>query len=80
MFSPLGASPRRTRAYLLALIGRRHRCLLVYRTPGTSAQFSVSGVVVNLRRREQVEYLCLSDGCELRLDWLVAVHEPAEAA
>lgn len=80
MFSPSGTFPAATRAQVLALLGRRTRCLLVYLTPGTSAQFRVSGVVVNLRRRGTVEYVCLADGCELRLDWLVAVHELAEVA
>ncbi|WP_380284215.1 hypothetical protein [Hymenobacter rubripertinctus] len=47
-------------------------CVLVYRAPGTSAECRVQGVVAGLRRRGLVEYVCLADGCELRLDWLVA--------
>ena len=48
--------------------------MLVYRMPGTSAEFSLRGVLRYIRRQDQVDYLCLSDGCELRLDWLVAVN------
>ncbi|MBT9393014.1 hypothetical protein KLP40_07555 [Hymenobacter sp. NST-14] len=55
-------------------------CVLVYRAPGTSAEFSVQGVVAGLRRRGLVEYVCLADGCELRLDWLVAVDGQRRAA
>ncbi|MCA8832401.1 hypothetical protein [Hymenobacter pini] len=48
--------------------------ILVYRMPGTSAEFSLRGILRHIRRRDQVDYICLSDGCELRLDWLVAVN------
>ncbi|OWP64678.1 hypothetical protein CDA63_02650 [Hymenobacter amundsenii] len=51
-----------------------HSCILVYRAPGTSAEFSVRAVVQGLRRRGLVDYVCLAPGCELRLDWLVAVN------
>ncbi|RSK31136.1 hypothetical protein [Hymenobacter metallilatus] len=51
-----------------------HRCLLVYRTPGTSAEFAVRGILLNVLRRGQVDYLQLAGGCELRLDWLVSVN------
>lgn len=49
------------------------RCVLVYRTPGTSAEFSVRDSVLGIQRRDQIDYLCLAEGCELRLDWLVSV-------
>ena len=80
MVSSSGTFSAAARTRLLTLVDRRARCLLVYLAPGTSAQFSVSGSLANLRRRGAVEYVCLANGCELRLDWLVAVHELAEAA
>lgn len=50
------------------------RCgLLVYRMPGTSAEFSVRSSILGLLRRGKVDYIRLAEGYELRLDWLVAV-------
>ena len=59
---------------LQLLLHGGHRCLLVYRTPGTSAEFAVRGILLDVLRRGQVDYLQLAGGCELRLDWLVAVN------
>lgn len=59
---------------LQALLHGGHHCLLVYRTPGTSAEFTVRGILLAVLRREQTDYLQLAGGCELRLDWLVAVN------
>ncbi|GGG44585.1 hypothetical protein [Hymenobacter glacieicola] len=59
---------------LQALVGEGRRCLLVYRTPGTSAEFCVRGVLLGVLRRGQIDYLCLANGCELRLDWLISVN------
>ncbi|RSK49570.1 hypothetical protein [Hymenobacter rigui] len=59
---------------LQVLLRGGHRCLLVYRTPGTSAEFCVHGILLNVLRRGQVDYLLLASGCELRLDWLVSVN------
>ncbi|GAB2795437.1 Rho-binding antiterminator [Hymenobacter luteus] len=61
-------------AELQLLLGEGRRCLLVYRTPGTSAEFSVRGQLLGVLRRGQTDYLRLASGCELRLDWLVAVN------
>ncbi|WP_139924927.1 hypothetical protein [Hymenobacter sp. DG01] len=61
-------------AELQLLLGEGRRCLLVYRTPGTSAEFSVRGRLLGVLRRGQVDYLYLASGCELRLDWLVSVN------
>lgn len=59
---------------LQTLLRGGHCCLLVYRTPGTSAEFAVRGILLDVLRRGQVDYLQLAGGCELRLDWLVAVN------
>ena len=60
-------------AELQQLLPTSHCCVLVYRTPGTSAEFSVRSNVLGLLRRGKVDYLCLDEGRELRLDWLVAI-------
>ncbi|MDU0370706.1 hypothetical protein ACFPAF_09905 [Hymenobacter endophyticus] len=65
-----GGSPLEPRT----LLREGQACLLVYRMPGTSAEFSLQGVLHHIMRRGQTDYLCLSGGCELRLDWLVAVN------
>jgi hypothetical protein len=59
---------------LRALLREERVCLLVYRTPGTSAEFAVRGLLLAVLRRGQTDYLQLAGGCELRLDWLVAVN------
>lgn len=59
---------------LHALLREQRACLLVYRTPGTSAEFAVRGILLAVLRRGQTDYLQLAGGCELRLDWLVAVN------
>ncbi|WP_220615751.1 hypothetical protein [Hymenobacter sp. HSC-4F20] len=71
-FQPLASC--RLPTELQELIGPDQHCRLVYRMPGTSAEFSVCGSLVGVLRRAQVDYLCLASGCELRLDWLVAVN------
>ncbi|TGE05476.1 hypothetical protein [Hymenobacter fodinae] len=58
---------------LQQLLPADHCCVLVYRTPGTSAEFSVRTNVLGLLRRGTVDFLCLDEGRELPLDWLVAV-------
>jgi hypothetical protein len=60
-------------AELQQLLPADHCCVLVYRTPGTSAEFSVRSNVLGLLRRDKVDFLCLDEGRELRLDWLVAI-------
>ncbi|RPD46178.1 hypothetical protein DNI29_14320 [Hymenobacter sediminis] len=65
---------RRLPIELEALLGEGRRCLLVYRTPGTSAEFSVRGQLLGVLRRGQTDYLRLASGCELRLDWLISVN------
>ncbi|QJX46945.1 hypothetical protein HMJ29_08365 [Hymenobacter taeanensis] len=61
-------------AELQQLLPADHCCVLVYRMPGTSAEFSVRSNVLGLLRRGKVDFLCLEEGWELRLDWLVAVN------
>ncbi|MCR5887940.1 hypothetical protein LRS06_09140 [Hymenobacter sp. J193] len=53
---------------------------LVYRVPGTSAEFSFYGIVAGLLQREAREYLSLEAGQELPLAWLVAVNGQRLAA
>lgn len=74
MSSPPALLPHRVPAKLPYELDQGQWCWLVYRTPGTSAEFSVRGMLRGIERRGQVEYVCLAGGCELRLDWLVAVN------
>ncbi|SNC77231.1 Rho-binding antiterminator [Hymenobacter gelipurpurascens] len=60
-------------AELQRLLPPGHCGVLVYRMPGTSAEFSVRSTILGLLRRGKVDYIRLAEGCELRLDWLVAV-------
>jgi len=72
----LSSSPAGTSLAILlhALLREQRACQLVYRTPGTSAEFAVRGILLAVLRRGQTDYLQLAGGCELRLDWLVAVN------
>ncbi|MCC2545898.1 hypothetical protein LJY25_05535 [Hymenobacter sp. BT175] len=58
---------------LEALATRRQPAEIRYRAPDAAAEASVTGVIADLYIRDKVEYLRLTDGFELRLDWLVAV-------
>jgi hypothetical protein len=60
-------------AKLLMLFNAGQSHLLVYRMPGTSMEFCLRSSILGLLRRDKVDYICLSEGCELRLDWLVAI-------
>lgn len=51
---------------------RRQPCVIIYRPEG-AAEASVTGIIDTLYIRDKVEYLRLTSGFELRLDWLVSV-------
>ena len=51
----------------------RQPCVIVYRPENGPTEASVTGIIDTLYIRDKVEYLRLTDGFELRLDWLVSV-------
>ncbi|GAA4379001.1 hypothetical protein [Hymenobacter koreensis] len=51
----------------------RQPCAIVYRVGGEGTEATTHGVIDTLYIRDKVEYLRLTDGFELRLDWLVSV-------
>ncbi len=51
----------------------RQRCNIIYRPNGDGTDTTVTGVIETLYIRDKVEYLRLTDGLEIRLDWLVSV-------
>jgi Rho-binding antiterminator len=60
-------------AKLQMLFNAGQSYLLIYRMPGTSMEFCLRSGILGLLRRGKFDYLCLAEGCELRLDWLVSV-------
>lgn len=66
-------APLRLREEVQRLLPPGRCALLVYRMPGTSAEFGVRSSILGLLRHGKVDYIRLAEGCELRLDWLVAV-------
>ena len=46
---------------------------IVYRPSGDSDQETIQGVIKTFIIKEKIEYLQLTDGQEIRLDWLIEV-------
>jgi Rho-binding antiterminator len=53
----------------------RQPCVIAYRPQLDAPITTVTGIIDTLYIRDKVEYLRLTDGVELRLDWLVAVDD-----